>query len=193
MFRIEKKSKTRIITLGFLLVLGLGILRFGSYEPKQEGAVRTQPECRDHKQQKYDNDGFEIIEKDVSCTALKSIKDSYKTTIKPIFEAKCLMCHGEAQRLPLYAAVPPARFLVQSDIREAKKHMNMTHGFPFEGHGSEVDDLKAIRKIIEKNQMPPWQYKLMHWRSAITEQERQRIFVWVEQSLKVIQSKGEEK
>lgn len=191
---MNKQNRNRIfIFAGSLAILCIGLLRFGSYEPNHEKFTRNSLECSEQEEPTYDVQGFEIISKNISCSVLRSISDSYQTAIKPIFEMKCLMCHGQAERLPLYSIVPPASFLVQSDIREAKKHMNMTYGFPFEGHGSEVDDLKAIKKVVEQNLMPPWQYKLMHWRSTLTEQERQAILSWVDHSLKNIKSQGEKK
>lgn len=193
MFGVNKEQRRYRIFLstGSIAILCFGLLRFGSYEPQHERFTRNPLECSDKEGPTYDEQGFEIINKDISCVALRSISDSYQTTIKPIFEGKCLMCHGEAKRLPLYALVHPASFLLKRDIREAKKHMNMTYDFPFKGHGSEVDDLRAIKKVIEQNRMPPWQYKLMHWQSTLTNYERQTILDWVDQSLKILESQKE--
>lgn len=179
---MKKNWNRTVFIFGSLTILVIGTLRFGSYQPRHENREKHAYQCSDTLGPHYDAEGFEIVKPAVSCTTLKNINDQYLQTVKPIFEAKCLMCHGQAERLPLYALVPPASLLLKRDMREAKKHMNMTDDFPFEGHGSAVDDLEAIQKVVETNSMPPWQYKLMHWRSSPTNRERQAILGWVQES-----------
>ena len=75
--------------------------------------------------------------------------------MKPIFQKKCLACHGTGNTLPWYASIPGPKQLIQNDIKEAKKHMDMSQDFPFLGHGTPKDDLKALKKTIKKETMPP--------------------------------------
>lgn len=65
------------------------------------------------------------------------------------------------------------------DIREGRKHVDMTNGFPFEGHHSVVEQLEALEKVIGKDSMPLWRYRLLHPGSGLTEQEKKVILDWV--------------
>ena len=138
---------------------------------------------------KYDEDGFEIVSNEPDPGVLATINDFYKKDVRPIFKNKCLDCHGSLANKPWYYELPGARQLIQRDIREAKSHMDMSNGFPFKGHGSPKDDLESIERTINENSMPPWQYLLMHWDSRPSEEEKQIILNWINQSQKLL--KGE--
>lgn len=118
------------------------------------------------------------------------INKSYISTIKPIFEKKCFDCHSQHPQLPWYSRMPLAKGLIHSDVTEAKKHLDMSGGFPFKGHGTPQEDLHAIKDSVEKNTMPPKRYKIMHWNSGINSSEAAKIYEWVESSLKILEKKN---
>ena len=69
----------------------------------------------------------------------------------------------------------------------------MTDDFPFSGHGSPEDDLKELSRIVKKGAMPPFRYKVMHWGASLSKDDKRAVNEWVEDSLKLIHSKKEEK
>ena len=73
--------------------------------------------------------------------------------------------------------------MIDDDITEARKHMDMSDGFPFGGHGKPVDDLVAIREVVVDGGMPPMSYRMMHWSAKPSEMESESIIVWVKRSL----------
>lgn len=115
--------------------------------------------------------------------ALQEVSNEYKRFVQPIFRTKCFDCHSDQTRYPWYYPLPFARWLINRDIREAHKHMDMTQGFPFKGHGSPQEDLESIAKVVNKGTMPPWRYILMHWDARLTDEEKKVILEWVEESL----------
>ena len=119
----------------------------------------------------------------VSKNKLDLINESYKEKVSSIFESKCMDCHGALQKMPWYHSLPFAKSIMNEDMSEAKVHLDMRNGFPFQGHGTPKEDLKAISKVIEENEMPPLRYKLMHWSSVITKTEADIIQRWVDDSL----------
>lgn len=110
------------------------------------------------------------------------INENYLRDIKPIFQRSCFDCHTLETRYPWYYNLPGAKQLIDRDTREAMKHIDMTTDFPFKGHGSPSEDLEEIKKTIIKDTMPPFRYKIMHWRSRLTEEEKQKIIRWVEEN-----------
>jgi len=133
-----------------------------------------------------DADGFEIVSSKPSEKSLKRINESYVSKIKPIFTHKCLACHGTYESLPWYYQLPGAKHLMDHDMTEAKSKMNMSQGFPFEGHGSPADDLDALRRSIQKDNMPPLQYRLLHWGSKLTPDEIRIIDQWISESQEIL-------
>lgn len=118
--------------------------------------------------------------------SLALIKDSYVSNVKPLFKKSCFDCHSSSTNFPWYSDLPGARQLIQSDIAEAKVHLDMSEDFPFKGHASPAEDLKAISKAVLDGSMPPFRYRLMHPASKLTDSEKKTIREWVEESLKLL-------
>lgn len=116
--------------------------------------------------------------------AFDAIQQSYLEKIKPIFVAKCLICHGQPQRVPLYGRVFPFSLLIQHNIAEAHEDFDMSHDFPFVAKGTYAEQLKTIRWVVEHNSMPPLEYRLMHWGDTLSAAEKKTVLAWVEESLK---------
>lgn len=89
--------------------------------------------------------------------------------------------------MPWYSRIPGPKQLIQWDIDKAKEHMDMTNEFPFKGHGGPVKDLKAIIKTVEKGNMPPLRYKVLHWDSSLEFDEVDLIKDWAQDGLKLLQ------
>jgi hypothetical protein len=80
--------------------------------------------------------------------------------------------------------------MIDSDIAEARKHLDMSDGFPFGGHGKPADDLVAISEEVLEGEMPPMSYRFMHWSAKPTDSERDSIVAWVERSLASLRAIG---
>ncbi|MBH47883.1 MAG: hypothetical protein CME71_06895 [Halobacteriovorax sp.] len=133
--------------------------------------------------QQYDADGFEIVNPGPSTEILEQIDDEYQSQIEPFFKDKCLSCHSVNNNLPWYSVIPGVSHLLDYDMREAKAKMDMSKGFPFTGHGSPRDDLRALSRVVGKDKMPPLRYQMMHWNSALTIHEKEVLNKWIDQSL----------
>lgn len=120
-----------------------------------------------------------------TCDALKAVGAAYEKNILPIFAAKCLMCHGVVPKFPLYAKVPPSSWLVRHDMEEAKEHMDMSFGFPFHGKDAKtpMEALTEIAEVVRENEMPPLVYKIMHWHSSLSDEEKKIILSWTNQGM----------
>jgi len=138
---------------------------------------------------KLDADGFEIVSFEPSAEQLGQINELYLKDVKPIFSKKCLSCHGVNNSLPWYYVLPGVKQLINSDMDEAKEHMDMSDDFPFAGHGTAEDDLKALRKTVRDDDMPPIQYLLLHWDSDLELSDKKIINGWIDKSLNILKSK----
>ena len=112
----------------------------------------------------------------------QKINQEYGSAVKPIFESKCAACHSNSISSPWYSKIPGISWLIESDKLEAKKHLEISSGFPFAGHGTPLEDLEAIKNSINKNTMPTRLYLLFHSSSRLTNTEKTQILSWVDQS-----------
>lgn len=140
-----------------------------------------------------DSAGYVFDDNDVpQCETLAIIAKSYDADIKPIFAAKCDVCHGRVAEMPLYAVIPPSQWIVNKHVRDAKKHLDTSYGFPFRVDGTNKKirghDLGETAEVVRKGNMPPWYYWVMHWDSRLTEDEKVKILAWVKASRELLKA-----
>lgn len=129
------------------------------------------------------NEGKVDKKTDTFQDAYKSINENYKSKVEAIFQSKCFDCHSDKTKYPWYYSVPGVNLIMNSHIKEAKSHLDMTGGFPFKSHETPREDLIELKKTIVMGSMPPWYYKPFHQDSEITSKEKEVILNWVETSL----------
>lgn len=115
---------------------------------------------------------------------IDEINSAYERSIKPIFIKKCMDCHSGKTNYPWYYRIPGARGLIDEDIAEGRKHLQIDNGFPFKSHATMVEDLSAIKKSAVEQTMPPLRYRMLHWDSGLSEKEIAEISSWTMQSKK---------
>jgi cytochrome c551/c552 len=120
--------------------------------------------------------------------ALSQVRTLYENTVKNIFQKSCFTCHGQMQTtlFPWYYKVPGIQQLIDHDVTEAKKHLDITQGFPFKGHGTPQSDLEAIEESIKKNSMPPWRFEFMHGDAKLSQKDKKAILDWIAKSKELL-------
>jgi cytochrome c len=88
------------------------------------------------------------------------------TQAKNVLVANCADCHSNETRWPVYAHIAPGSWLIERDIVEARKKLNLSLWDQMS-----VDDREQmIGKIIHEaksGEMPPLQYRFLHWNALI--------------------------
>ncbi|MEA2449077.1 MAG: hypothetical protein QOG63_1009 [Thermoleophilaceae bacterium] len=77
--------------------------------------------------------------------------DSPRT--KQLMTTSCMDCHSNLTRWPWYSNVAPASWLVQKDVDDGRRRLNLSTGNP---------DVARMVEKIKDGSMPPWQYTLIH-------------------------------
>ncbi|SDF33635.1 heme-binding domain-containing protein [Terriglobus roseus] len=86
---------------------------------------------------------------------------------KAVLIAKCANCHSNETRWPIYARLAPGSWLMERDVVEARKKMNLS----LWDQMSPDDQQVMIGKIIHEaknGEMAPLQYLILHWESQLT-------------------------
>jgi hypothetical protein len=117
------------------------------------------------------------------------INDGFRT-LEPVLKKGCLDCHSDKTRYPWYYKLPVVKGIIDEDIRDARKHLDMSNGFPFKGHGKPADDLAGIKEEIVEGAMPPSLYRLFHWGAKPDKAEADSIVFWVDRSLSMLAAHG---
>lgn len=146
-------------------ILSLTILMMGLFSFAHEGKKHSAHHPKPSVQEKSD---------------LAQISEMYLSDVKPIFEKKCFDCHGSQGSSPWYRNMPIVKQLIDHDLQESKEHLDMTTDFPFKSHATPKEDLDAIQETIDKNEMPPFRYRIMHSNSALTGEEKGKVRKWIQ-------------
>ena len=131
------------------------------------------------------HDSIESDSKEVE-EIYKKINTSYLKKIKPIFKKSCFDCHSSQITYPWYYKVPGVKQLIDSDIKEAKSHLDFSNDHPFISHDTPENDLKSIEKSISKKTMPPKKYLWMHNNAKLSQKEVEEIKKWIKESLEAL-------
>jgi mono/diheme cytochrome c family protein len=75
----------------------------------------------------------------------------------------CMDCHSNLTTWPWYSNVAPISWLVQNDVDEGRKTLNLSTGEP---------EVEEMVETIREGSMPPWQYKPAHPGARLSDQEK---------------------
>jgi cytochrome c len=89
---------------------------------------------------------------------------------KAVLVAKCADCHSSETRWPGYARMAPGSWLIERDIVEARKHLDLSRWEQLSPDEQQVL-LAKISHEAKSGEMPPIQYLALHSGAKLTPQE----------------------
>jgi cytochrome c len=97
--------------------------------------------------------------------------------VREILIKKCADCHSAETRSPIYGRFAPASWLMEQDILQARKAMNLSL---WEKYSAEKQEALAAEIVIQtkSHAMPPVQYRVAHWNARITDTDVQALVQW---------------
>jgi len=98
--------------------------------------------------------------------------------VRDLLANKCADCHSAVTRTPFYGHFAPISWLLERDILEGRRHMNLSAWDTYTA--DQQDTLKA--KIVQETKsrkMPLPQYQMIHWNSRITSADVASLTHWV--------------
>ncbi len=110
------------------------------------------------------------------------INEEFKL-VQPIFQHGCYDCHSKFTVYPWYHKLPLVKSLLDSDIRNGRKNVDFSDGFPFGGKGTILEILRDIRSEIDETDMPPITYRMMHWGRTIKGAQQDTVFAFLDSAI----------
>jgi cytochrome c len=93
---------------------------------------------------------------------------------KVVLVTKCADCHSSETRWPVYARVAPGSWLMERDIVEARKKMDLSRWEEMPVEQQQVLAAKIVQEA-RSGDMPPLQYRLLHWDAKLTQADVQTL------------------
>jgi len=111
---------------------------------------------------------------------LGSPADPEAAQLATILSKKCGHCHADNGEHPFYAKLPVARGVIENDIRSASTHLDLAEAFADGEKGTlPAPALVKTEYVIEDGSMPPMRYRLLHWGSRLTREDKERLSAWI--------------
>lgn len=97
--------------------------------------------------------------------------------VRDLLIAKCADCHSTQTRAPLYGRLAPISWLMERDILEGRKHMNLSAWDTYSPDEQQTLQSKILTQT-RTQKMPLPQYRHLHRDSAITAADLDLLTQW---------------
>ena len=97
--------------------------------------------------------------------------------VRALFNQKCVDCHSSQARPPFYGHFAPVSWLLERDIVAARREMNLSNWMSYTPDQQDVFKSKILQQA-KSGEMPPLQYRVIHWSARITPADIQVLNVW---------------
>ena len=97
--------------------------------------------------------------------------------LREVVERKCGNCHSETVQWPFYSRVAPISWLVEHDVSEARKRMNLSRWNAY-GNREKLDLLSRFAAKARSGEMPPSRYTAIHRNSTLSRDEQDSLYDW---------------
>jgi cytochrome c len=87
---------------------------------------------------------------------------------------KCADCHSMQLRAPLYGRFAPMSWLMERDIVEGRKKMNLSLWDIYSADRRQTLEAKIVQQT-KAHAMPPLSYRMIHWNARITAVQRRAV------------------
>ena len=108
-----------------------------------------------------------------------AVSENVPPDVKMLMKNACYDCHSMETTYPWYSYVAPVKWLVKSDILEARHHVNFTDWADYSVK-EKVKKLDDIHEELEKGDMPPSDFTMMHAHARLSEADRKKIINWAD-------------
>ncbi len=122
-----------------------------------------------------------ICQKKTIYPVINSQVNSSFAKVSTILQNKCADCHGQNMaNYPFYFKLPIASTIIKKDIEHAQDIFLLTkeklEGSEHFTHLQLVD----LKGVAQRDSMPPFKYKVLHWNAFLSNLDRKTIIDWID-------------
>jgi len=118
----------------------------------------------------------ESFEQDITANFTKVYK--VPKNVEAILRTSCYDCHSNNTNYPWYSYIQPARFLMESHIKEGKENLNFNEWGKYSKR-RQNSKLESISKQIQTDQMPLAFYTLLHKNTVLNTNQKELVINWI--------------
>jgi hypothetical protein len=100
--------------------------------------------------------------------------------VRVAIERSCRDCHSEATRLPWYSYIAPVSWLIESDVKQGREHLNLSRWNEYSLVRRERC-LSEIANQIQDGGMPLASYTWIHRDAVLSPVDVDAIFAWTQE------------
>ena len=100
--------------------------------------------------------------------------------VRAAIERSCRDCHSEATRFPWYSYVAPVSWLIKSDVKEGREHLNFSRWNEYSLVRRERC-LSEIANQVQDGGMPLSSYTWIHRDAVLSPADVDAIFTWTQE------------
>lgn len=97
--------------------------------------------------------------------------------VRTILVEKCADCHSNHPRSPLYGRFAPVSWLMERDIVEARRAMNLSQWDAYPADKQQTLAAKIVQET-KSHEMAPVQYRMIHWNARIDDADEKLLGRW---------------
>ena len=120
----------------------------------------------------------ESFEQDITANFTKVYK--VPKNVEAILRTSCYDCHSNYTNYPWYSYIHPARFFMESHIKEGKENLNFSEWGNYSNR-KQNNKLDRIAKQIKSNEMPLSSYTMIHKNATLSATQKKEIINWISQ------------
>jgi cytochrome c len=112
-----------------------------------------------------------------SASSTQAQLTSIPSGVRDILLTKCADCHSSQPHVPYYGRFAPISWLLERDIVNARKAMDLSQWDTYSADQQETLKAKIVQET-KSNDMPLLQYRMIHWNARITAANLQALTQW---------------
>jgi hypothetical protein len=97
--------------------------------------------------------------------------------VADVFANACANCHSEKTHWPWYSHIAPVSWLVENDVKRARKRLNLSRWDSFDAVEQRTL-LTAIATVVENREMPLHRYVVMHRDVKLSTDDSVQVIEW---------------
>lgn len=101
--------------------------------------------------------------------------------VKAILQRACYNCHSNETVYPWYSRVAPVSWLVAGDVTSGRKELNFSTWEQYSAK-AQGKHLHEIWEAVNKGEMPPWYYTIVHRQARLSSGDLQALRTWTRAS-----------